>query len=201
MRSSSKVRLKGLGVPQMGKQAGGDEYVEIVIDVPRKLTDRQKALLEELRKESLIRSLPVYFVPIDDYISTITRNTQGGPNATHSIWALDPSLIFLLTLALQAAAFELSADMITKEGEQKLTGKLYVKGNKYRIEMKSGSEYAIIRHDKNKSWIVIPDQKAYIEMPFDPKRKPAIEDRQSQKGTANTSGQRRSTATQPKNTR
>ncbi len=53
VRSSSKVRLKGLGVPHMGKQTGGDEYVEIVIDVPRRLTDRQKALLEELRKESL----------------------------------------------------------------------------------------------------------------------------------------------------
>ena len=91
-------------------------------------------------------------------------------------------LVFLLGLALQAAAFELSADMVTREGEQKQAGKLYVKGNKYRIETKNGSEYAIIRHDKNKSWIVIPEQKAYIEMPFDPKKKPAIEDRQSADG-------------------
>ena len=53
VRHNSKVRLKGLGVPQIGKQAAGDEYVEIAIDVPRKLTDRQKALLEELRKENL----------------------------------------------------------------------------------------------------------------------------------------------------
>lgn len=53
VRANSKVRLKGLGVPQIGRQAAGDEYVEIAIDVPRKLTDRQKALLEELRKENL----------------------------------------------------------------------------------------------------------------------------------------------------
>jgi curved DNA-binding protein len=53
MRSHSKVRLKGLGVPQTGKQAGGDEYVEVAIEVPRKLTDRQKSLLEELKKEGL----------------------------------------------------------------------------------------------------------------------------------------------------
>jgi curved DNA-binding protein len=53
VRSNSKVRLKGLGVPQMGKQVPGDEYVEVVIDVPRRVTDRQKALLEELRKENL----------------------------------------------------------------------------------------------------------------------------------------------------
>ena len=49
LRSHSKVRLKGLGVPG----ENGDEYVEVVIDIPKKLTDRQKALLEELRKEGL----------------------------------------------------------------------------------------------------------------------------------------------------
>jgi DnaJ-class molecular chaperone len=37
----------------MNRQVRGDEYVEIVIEVPRKLTDRQKSLLEELRKEGL----------------------------------------------------------------------------------------------------------------------------------------------------
>jgi outer membrane lipoprotein-sorting protein len=89
------------------------------------------------------------------------------------------AILLLLGSVLQARAVELSADMVTKDGEQKQSGKLYVKGNKYRIETNGGSEYAIIRHDKNKSWIVIPEQKAYIEMPFDPKKKPAIEDRQS----------------------
>jgi hypothetical protein len=47
--------------------------------------------------------------------------------------------------------------MDTKDGARKQAGKLYVKGNEYRIEMSGGSEYAIIRHDKNKSWIVMPD--------------------------------------------
>ncbi len=49
VKSHSKVRLKGLGVPDQG----GDEYVEVIIDIPKKLTDRQKTLLEELRKEGL----------------------------------------------------------------------------------------------------------------------------------------------------
>ena len=53
MRSSSKVRLKGLGVPQIGKQARGDEYVEVSHRRARKLSDKQKSLLEELRKEGL----------------------------------------------------------------------------------------------------------------------------------------------------
>ncbi len=72
--------------------------------------------------------------------------------------------------------------MTTREGEQRQSGKLYVKGNKYRIDTSAGTEYAIIRHDKNKSWIVIPEQKAYIEMPFDPKKRPAIEERQAAEG-------------------
>jgi len=53
IRPQAKVRLKGLGVPHMGKQGSGDEYVEVVISVPRKLSDRQKSLLEELRGEGL----------------------------------------------------------------------------------------------------------------------------------------------------
>ena len=52
MRTHAKVRLKGLGVPDM-KQGRGDEYVEVTIDVPRKLTDRQRSLLEEARREGL----------------------------------------------------------------------------------------------------------------------------------------------------
>ncbi|MGD0231141.1 MAG: DnaJ C-terminal domain-containing protein [Syntrophorhabdales bacterium] len=52
-RGNSKVRLKGLGVPHIGKQVRGDEYVEVTIEVPRKLSDKQKSLLEELKKEGL----------------------------------------------------------------------------------------------------------------------------------------------------
>jgi curved DNA-binding protein len=52
MKVHSKVRLKGLGVPDM-KQGRGDQYVEMVIDVPKKITEKQKSLLEELRREGL----------------------------------------------------------------------------------------------------------------------------------------------------
>jgi hypothetical protein len=92
------------------------------------------------------------------------------------------AILLLFGFVLCAEAVELSADMIMRDGEQKQAGKLYVKGNKYRIDTKNGSEYAIIRHDKNKSWIVMPEQKTYIEMPFDPKKKPAIEERRLQDG-------------------
>lgn len=52
IRPTSKVRLKGLGVPDM-KQGRGDEYVQVAVDVPHKLTEKQKALFEQLRIEGL----------------------------------------------------------------------------------------------------------------------------------------------------
>jgi curved DNA-binding protein len=53
VKSHSKVRLRGLGVPDLEKGGAGDQYVEIMIDVPKKLTDKQKTLIEELRHEGL----------------------------------------------------------------------------------------------------------------------------------------------------
>ncbi len=53
VRSHSRVRLKGLGVRDVSKGTTGDEYVEVIIDIPKKLTDRQRTLLEELRREGI----------------------------------------------------------------------------------------------------------------------------------------------------
>lgn len=52
IQTNSKVRLKGLGVSDL-KGVTGDQYVEVHVDIPKKLTDKQKSLLEELRKEGL----------------------------------------------------------------------------------------------------------------------------------------------------
>jgi curved DNA-binding protein len=46
---AKKVRLKGLGVP--GTDA--DQYVEVTVDLPKKLTEKQKTLVEELKREGL----------------------------------------------------------------------------------------------------------------------------------------------------
>jgi curved DNA-binding protein len=53
IKAPTKIRMKGLGIPETGKAGPGDQYVEVVVDVPKRLTDKQKALLEELRKEGL----------------------------------------------------------------------------------------------------------------------------------------------------
>jgi hypothetical protein len=79
----------------------------------------------------------------------------------------------LLAWPLRAFSFELSADMITKgRSEQPHTGKIYIKGEKYRMEMQGQHQYTVFRPDKNVMWLVMPDQKTFMEMPYDPNQKP-----------------------------
>jgi curved DNA-binding protein len=53
IQPGTKVRLKGLGFPKMGKSGKGDLYVLVQIKVPEAITGRQKDLLEQLVKEGL----------------------------------------------------------------------------------------------------------------------------------------------------
>ena len=50
-QSNSRVRLKGFGLPRLQGGGKGDEYVRILIRYPKNLNDRQKKLIEELKKE------------------------------------------------------------------------------------------------------------------------------------------------------
>lgn len=45
-------KLKGKGIPRVGGSQRGDQVVSVYIDVPKKLTQRQKELLEEFAKAS-----------------------------------------------------------------------------------------------------------------------------------------------------
>ena len=51
IQSGTKVRLKGLGFPQAGGR--GDMYVRVAVQVPEKLTARQRELVERLAAEGL----------------------------------------------------------------------------------------------------------------------------------------------------
>lgn len=53
VKSHSKVRLKGLGVYDSEKGVTGDQYVELIVDIPKILTSNQRRLVEELRREGL----------------------------------------------------------------------------------------------------------------------------------------------------
>ena len=52
IKSHAKVRMKGLGAPD-AKGERGDQYIEVVVELPKKLTDSQRPLVEALRKEGL----------------------------------------------------------------------------------------------------------------------------------------------------
>jgi curved DNA-binding protein len=52
-QSNSRIRLKGFGLPRLQGGAKGDEYVRLLIRYPRNLTEKQKKMIEELKKEGL----------------------------------------------------------------------------------------------------------------------------------------------------
>jgi curved DNA-binding protein len=49
----AKLRLKGYGLPPLGDKTQGDQIVKIILEVPQKLTDHQRKIIENLAKEGL----------------------------------------------------------------------------------------------------------------------------------------------------
>jgi outer membrane lipoprotein-sorting protein len=84
------------------------------------------------------------------------------------MWAFILALLFLLAGAAQSAEF--SATMITKAGGRQTQGKIFVKGDKIRNEMKAdgGTQISIIRLDKKVMWLIMPAEKTCMEMPMNP---------------------------------
>jgi curved DNA-binding protein len=52
-QSHTKMRLKGLGIPHFQKEGRGDEYVKVIVKVPKKVTEKVRGLIQELTKEGL----------------------------------------------------------------------------------------------------------------------------------------------------
>jgi curved DNA-binding protein len=49
----TKMRLKGLGMPHFQGDGRGDEYVKLIVKVPKKVTEKSKGLIQELAKEGI----------------------------------------------------------------------------------------------------------------------------------------------------
>lgn len=78
-------------------------------------------------------------------------------------------VVSLFLFSSPAMAIEFSADMfIQPKDEEPLKGKIYVKGDKVRQEMTEEGEVQImiIRPDKKVTWMIIPEDKTYLEMPY-----------------------------------
>ncbi len=52
-QSHTKMRLKGLGIPHFQKEGRGDEYVKVIVKVPKKVTEKTRGLIQELAKEGI----------------------------------------------------------------------------------------------------------------------------------------------------
>jgi curved DNA-binding protein len=52
-QSHSRIRLKGFGLPRLQGGGKGDEFVRVIVKTPRTLSEKQKRLVEELKKEGL----------------------------------------------------------------------------------------------------------------------------------------------------
>ena len=46
-QSGTVFRLRGKGIPRLNNRGRGDQYVKVVVEVPRKLSQEQKELLRK----------------------------------------------------------------------------------------------------------------------------------------------------------
>jgi molecular chaperone DnaJ len=45
--------LKGYGLPALGGKGKGDQFLKVIVKIPKKLSNHQKKLFEELAQEGL----------------------------------------------------------------------------------------------------------------------------------------------------
>jgi len=86
------------------------------------------------------------------------------------------SLFFMLLLATAAYPLEFSADTVMTTQGQKMSGRMFAKNGKFRMEMTKPQEMiSISRMDKKVAWSIFPSEKMYMEMPLDPNQVPKTE--------------------------
>jgi len=77
-------------------------------------------------------------------------------------------LPLLLMLGGSAAAAQFSAQMLIKDGDKLIPGKIYQQDGKLRQEFNDdiGRTVTIVRPDKQVVWVILPMERAYLEMPL-----------------------------------
>jgi len=87
-----------------------------------------------------------------------------------SIWSRACLIALILALSAPAWALELSADVVRRGQGREQTSKVFIKGDKVRLEgMPSpggGQGHNILRTDKKVIWLVQPERKTYLELPL-----------------------------------
>jgi len=52
-QSHTKLRLRGLGLPRFQREGRGDEYVKVIVRVPKRMSEKAKNLVQDLAREGL----------------------------------------------------------------------------------------------------------------------------------------------------
>jgi curved DNA-binding protein len=52
-QSHTKMRLKGLGMPHFQGEGKGDEFVKVIVKVPKRISEKSRGLIQELAKEGI----------------------------------------------------------------------------------------------------------------------------------------------------
>jgi len=81
--------------------------------------------------------------------------------------------IFFTASTVLAADF--SCDVVQTSKAGTINQKFFISGDKLRTE--TAGSIAIIRPDKNVMWMLMPEQKMYMEMPLDPSKVPATSEK------------------------
>jgi hypothetical protein len=78
---------------------------------------------------------------------------------------VDLVLFLAVVLALGAVAAEFSADVVTKTKGQTINSKMNYGGDKWRVETTAAGKktVSIARQDKKVVWMILPEQKVYLE--------------------------------------
>ena len=73
------------------------------------------------------------------------------------------AILAVLTVLAATAYADYKADLVIKSGATTRTGKVFLKGDKSRIELPDS--IVIKRPDKGVVWVLMPGKKTYLEMP------------------------------------
>lgn len=78
------------------------------------------------------------------------------------------AVLILLAWPLSVPAAEFTATMVLKDGDKTMAGKIAVKGDRMRQEFidQDGHTVTIVRRDKKVIWVVMPQDRVYVEMPL-----------------------------------
>ncbi len=78
------------------------------------------------------------------------------------------AVMLSLSLAGEVSAMDFSADMVTTGEGMTINAKVFVSADKSRME--TPQSVTISRMDKKVVWILMPEQKMYMEQAFDPSK-------------------------------